>query len=123
MFAPPPAYSTWYLMEGTLRNGSKIDLLDGLPAINKTPPLTHAYFKEEPINKFLRYIKQPKGRRFSSTPWGEYACRQWNKQNPLKPLHRVRLIQHIAPIVPGQKTNWQEKATKSVVFAVDCPRI
>jgi hypothetical protein len=114
MFSSLSNYETWYLFEGRLANGSRINILDGRPADYNHPTPVSNFFKEVEVGKFLARANP----RYYGPFWGNDICKDWDKdlvQKNLK-LKQVRLIETLVPV----KRYYQGPEKKRVVFSYAC---
>jgi len=96
MFAPWPLKQTeWYVVPGTLDDGSQVDLL--APVIYRNPDLAkpvswdkpsdvRATFRDMYWRKYLGALKDDDAEN-RRVYFGKYVCRTWNAWHPDGPLH------------------------------------
>ncbi len=98
MFAPYPMKETgWYVIEGTLRDGTKVDLMaaDGRPPSFEEPELISATFPNQRWRKYLVTLWEHPNNPGSNTGplrqhFVEYLKRKWNaSHHGVKTLKRV----------------------------------
>ena len=79
MFAPYPLKEDgWYVMPGTLRDGTQVDLFtEGGPVYWEKPDLVSATYKNQRWRKYLMNLWQ-KNHSAHRLHYGRYLCRQWN---------------------------------------------
>ena len=94
MFSPTVKQTDWYVIPGTLKDGSQVDLL--APIIDRNPDLAKPVFWDKPPNvratfRDMYWRKYLVGLRDDETEnrrlyFGKYICRTWNGWHPDGPL-------------------------------------
>ena len=79
MFAPSPlTYDGWYVIEGRLRDGRKVNVLHPeLPVSYEQPASIPDQYKDERWRKYLMNLSLPENSEYRLY-YGRYFCRSWN---------------------------------------------
>jgi predicted DCC family thiol-disulfide oxidoreductase YuxK len=79
MFSPfPLTYDGWYVIEGHLRDGSSVNVLDPEKPVTFAQPLSIAdQYKNERWRKYLMNLSLPENSGYRLY-YGRYFCRSWN---------------------------------------------
>ncbi|MBC8350681.1 MAG: HTTM domain-containing protein [Planctomycetes bacterium] len=105
MFAPlPRTEDGWLVMEGTLRDGSKVNLWEFDEALPwSKPPLVSATYRTQRWRKYLDNLTT-EGFAAHRMYFSEWLARRWNEQNAVKDktreVHRVELSHRIEVTPP-----------------------
>ncbi len=104
MFADPASFgSGWVSVAGTLRDGSRVHLLEGGSPFTWGKPENAKNFKSSRWRRYLTYLnRQPSDR--SRKNFTKFLCRSWNANHPgEKRLRFVDIIIFIRKIDPESK--------------------
>ena len=79
MFAPNPlGYDGWYVIEGYLRDGRRVNVLHpGQPVTYEQPASIADEYKNERWRKYLMNLSLPENTQYRLY-YGRYLCRSWN---------------------------------------------
>ena len=94
MFAPAPlTQDGWYVLPGTLRDGTAVDVFDGASPVSWDKPQLIAYtYKNQ---RWQKYLMNLWGANYAvyRLGYGQYLCRQWNSTHPYdKQLMSFKII-------------------------------
>lgn len=84
MFAPyPTTEDGFYVIPGSLRDGSSVDLYTGGPVSYEKPAHMAWTYKDQRWQKYLMnlWLQSFEAYRLG---YGQYICRQWNQENPFE---------------------------------------
>jgi hypothetical protein len=99
MFAPTPlrAY-TWFVVEGRLRDGRKIDVWTGHPVTWEKPARWQPWINNYRWRAYMKYLTNEPQR--SLRPYfATYVCGSWNERHPAsEALEEVTLFSLDEPI-------------------------
>lgn len=119
MFAPYPMKDDgWFVMPGTLRNGTEVDLWrDGAPVTYEKPELVSAMYANQRWRKYMRNVWLKKYKK-SRLYLGKWVCRSWNADHRGKEsLKEFKIIFMREDSLP----NREEKEPRQVeIWTHDC---
>jgi hypothetical protein len=105
MFAPFPLRDDgWYVIEGELKGGSRVDLFrDGQPLNWRKPELVSATYKNERWRKYLMNLAHSDYMRYRAH-YLEYLCREWdNHHRSEEQVRRVNMYFMLKPTLPDNQ--------------------
>lgn len=111
MFAPMPTTNDgWYVIEGELHNGSKVDLFrDGAPLSWRKPEAVAKMYANERWRKLGTNLHQKDFARYR-VPYARYLARQWNaRHEPDLQLKSVKIYFMLEVTQPNYETLRVEK--------------
>ena len=89
MYAPPTKTSFWFILAGTLKDGTTIDLFQNKPVSWENPKYPTKTYKNRHWRAFLLNLGwYPKARSNFLPNLSWYFCRKWNEKHP----HEKQLI-------------------------------
>jgi hypothetical protein len=96
MFAPsPPRHTAWFVVIGTLRNGSTINVLhpNDPPSFDR-PYMYSDHFPTQRWNKYIENLQAETGSsmQLKRLGFGRYLCRKWNGIREVKPRSPQNLM-------------------------------
>lgn len=117
MFSPFPLKEDgWYVIEGTLSDGNKIDLMTGDPVTFTKPEHVASTYPHERWRKYLMNLWD---RDFAHhrVPYLNYLCYDWNKDHEIK-LEHVRMTFMLEMSLPNYE---KSEINPTVLEDIDCP--
>ena len=111
-----PLGSGWFVVPGTLQDGTEVDLLRGGASLNwEKPRLVSASFKNEHWRKYLFRLL---GNRGLALDYARYACRSWNADHGGgKRLESLEIV-HMSR--PRPSADDAGRSPKQVVLSYRC---
>src|SRR6185295_18602624 len=110
MFAPPPPTGGWFVIPGTLTDGTQIDLFKNGAPLNWTKPSKQEMFKNERWRRYMFSYVFGKNRVYWDD-YGSYLCKSWNsdplRDPKLKSLQIIFMARRTPP--PGMSADYEEK--------------
>lgn len=123
MFAPPPPTGGWFVIPGTLKDGTEVDLFRRGAPVSWEKPSRRAMFRNERWRRYMFNFVFGKNKAF----WPDYAqylCRSWNDGHAglqqLQSLEIVFMARTTPP--PGQAAAYQKKVLLAQSCASTGPR-
>ena len=94
MFAPRPArYDGWYVMRGTLADGTVVNLFDEEKGVAwEKPGLVYPTYVNQRWRKYLVDHYQSEKFEAQRAPLGAYLRERWNRSHPDQPVQRVEVF-------------------------------
>ena len=116
MFSPFPLKEDgWYIIEGTLENDSKIDLMTGNSVSYTKPEHVASIYSHERWRKYLMNLWD-RGFAHHRTYYLQYVCYDWNKDDEIR-LEHVKMTFMLEMSLP----NYEESEIKPTVLEeIDC---
>jgi len=109
--AKPPKHEGWFVFEGKLKNGTKLDLRTQKPIIWERPEKIYKTFKNYRWRKFMMNIRKKKFKRYRKL-YAKYACREWNeKHTSSEKLEKLTMYFMQQKTLPDLKRSEPKKLT------------
>lgn len=103
MFSSPPRWSQWFVVEGTRRDGVKIDAWSDRALSIEKPDLVSATFPGQRWRKYFNNLAR-RSAQAHRPHFAAYVCRRWNRDHAgPERITSVRLVRmrQATPRVPG----------------------
>jgi hypothetical protein len=121
IFAPgPPRDDGWYVIKGTLKDGTEIDLITEKSPINWNKPNIKARYKYYPNQQWRVYfinLNRAIGRQLYPE-FGNYLCQQWNAKH-----QQDQHLKHLEIYLMDERTvnpDEQQTVTKRLLWQQSC---
>lgn len=110
MFTPHPLRNDgWYVIEGKLESGKKIDLWrDGMPVNWQKPKLVSAMYKNQRWRKYMMNLRKKRFKRHRRH-FGRYLCRKWNSRPGEEKVTRIKIYYIRERTLPNYKLSAVKK--------------